>query len=124
MFGNHYLIRTLLLSSLVMTASNAIARDPAHSPTPQVAVGAQYDTTHVYVKAADFDRFVNSFTSTLGARGRSGFPPPSHRLRAKPIFNMFGLQSGHYRPSHSVRLFPIPSVWSVPDGSSPTWTSH
>jgi len=74
MLGNHYLIRVLLLSSLVMTASNSIARDPAHSPTPQVAVGAQYDTTHVYVKAADFDRFVNSFTATLGGKGSARIP--------------------------------------------------
>ena len=73
MLGNH-LIRILLLSSLVMTASNAIARDPAHSPTPQVAVGAQYDTTHVYVQAADFDRFVNSFTSTLGGKASPRIP--------------------------------------------------
>ena len=66
MLGNRYLIRILLLSSLVVTASSAIARDHAHSPTPQVGVGAQYDTTHVYVAAEDFDRFVTSFAATFG----------------------------------------------------------
>jgi predicted enzyme related to lactoylglutathione lyase len=30
------------------------------------AVGPQYDTTHVYVAAADFNRFVASFTATFG----------------------------------------------------------
>jgi predicted enzyme related to lactoylglutathione lyase len=30
------------------------------------AVGPQYDTTHVYVAAADFNRFVTSFTATFG----------------------------------------------------------
>lgn len=30
------------------------------------AVGAQYDTTHVYVPVADFDRFVASFMATFG----------------------------------------------------------
>jgi predicted enzyme related to lactoylglutathione lyase len=30
------------------------------------AVGAQYDTTHVYVAPADFDRFVTSFSATFG----------------------------------------------------------
>lgn len=30
------------------------------------AVGAQYDTTHVYVAPEDFDRFVTSFIATLG----------------------------------------------------------
>jgi hypothetical protein len=67
MLGNH-LIRILLLSSLVMTASNAIARDPAHSPTPQVAVGAQYDTTHVYVAPDDVDKFAASFLATFGGQ--------------------------------------------------------
>jgi hypothetical protein len=68
MLGNHYLIRILLLSSLVMTASSAIARGPAHSPTPQVGVGAQYDTTHVYVAPADVDKFVASFLATFGGK--------------------------------------------------------
>lgn len=31
-----------------------------------VAVGPQYDTTHVYVDTADTDRFVSSFTATFG----------------------------------------------------------
>src|ERR1700722_11869354 len=30
------------------------------------AVGPQYDTTHVYVAPADFDRFVSSFVATFG----------------------------------------------------------
>jgi hypothetical protein len=30
------------------------------------AVGAQYDTTHVYVAPSDFDRFVASFVATFG----------------------------------------------------------
>jgi hypothetical protein len=68
MLGNRSLIRILLLSSLVMTASNAIARDPAHSPTPQVGVGAQYDTTHVYVAPGDVDKFVASFLATFGGQ--------------------------------------------------------
>src|SRR5262245_59765100 len=34
--------------------------------TPNVAVGPQYDTTHVYVPAEDFDRFVTSLVSTFG----------------------------------------------------------
>jgi hypothetical protein len=32
----------------------------------QVAVGPQYDTTHVYVAAEDFDRFVKSLIDTFG----------------------------------------------------------
>src|SRR5438552_8083232 len=33
---------------------------------PAVAVAPQYDTTHVYVAAEDFDRFVTSFLATFG----------------------------------------------------------
>ena len=34
--------------------------------TPNVAVGAQYDSTHVYVTAEDFDHFVASVVATFG----------------------------------------------------------
>ncbi len=36
------------------------------SAMPNVAVGPQYDTTHVYVAPADFDRFVASVVATFG----------------------------------------------------------
>jgi predicted enzyme related to lactoylglutathione lyase len=40
---------------------------PAHeAAAATVAVGPQYDTTHVYVAPADFDRFVQSLTVTFG----------------------------------------------------------
>ena len=38
----------------------------AVAATPQVAVGPQYDTTHVYVAPRDFDRFVGSLIATFG----------------------------------------------------------
>jgi predicted enzyme related to lactoylglutathione lyase len=34
--------------------------------TPEVAVGPQYNTTHVYVAPQDFDRFVSSLVATFG----------------------------------------------------------
>jgi predicted enzyme related to lactoylglutathione lyase len=48
----------------------ADARDAA--PTPPLAVGAQYGTTHVYVAADDMDRFAASFLGTFG--GKSSQP--------------------------------------------------
>src|ERR1700759_1655535 len=36
------------------------------TPTPNVAGGPQYDTTHVYVAPEDFDRFVASLIATFG----------------------------------------------------------
>lgn len=38
----------------------------ATTATPNVAVGPQYDTTHVYVAPQDFDRFVASLIATFG----------------------------------------------------------
>lgn len=40
----------------------------ASSASPVVAVGPQYDTTHVYVSNADIDAFVNSFLATFGGK--------------------------------------------------------
>jgi hypothetical protein len=38
----------------------------AIAATPNVAVGPQYDTTHVYVAPQDLDRFVSSLIATFG----------------------------------------------------------
>ena len=45
----------------------ACAKGPAGS-LPDVAVGPQYDTTHVYLNAADYDTFVDAWTSTFGGK--------------------------------------------------------
>lgn len=37
-----------------------------HVPTADLAVGPQYDSTHVYVAPADLDAFVTSFVATFG----------------------------------------------------------
>ncbi len=47
----------VLLSSVAGMVSGA---------TPEVAVGPQYDSAHVYVAPADFDRFVSSLVTTFG----------------------------------------------------------
>jgi hypothetical protein len=49
MIGNRFLVNVLLVSSLLTGVSSAIARDAEQQSTPQLGVGAQYDTTHVYV---------------------------------------------------------------------------
>src|SRR5580704_12122966 len=52
------------VGSVVFAASVATALHAA--PAADYSVGPQYDTTHVYVAPADFDRFVASFTATFG----------------------------------------------------------
>jgi hypothetical protein len=44
----------------------AFAQSAQTAETPGVAVGPQYDTTHVYVAPQDFDRFVASLIATFG----------------------------------------------------------
>jgi predicted enzyme related to lactoylglutathione lyase len=62
----------------VMPATTAGARDR----TEQFAVGAQYGSAHVYVAAADMDRFAASFLATFGGKSSppsvvTVTPPPS-----------------------------------------------
>jgi hypothetical protein len=45
---------------------SAFAQGPQTAETVSVAVGPQYDTTHVYVAPEDFDRFVASLLATFG----------------------------------------------------------
>src|SRR6478736_150010 len=48
----------------LLTSPPSFARTIA--ATPNVAVGPQYDTAHVYVAPEDFDRFVVSLVATFG----------------------------------------------------------
>jgi hypothetical protein len=46
--------------------TSAVAQNAQRAGTANVAVGPQYDTTHVYVAPEDFDRFVASLIATFG----------------------------------------------------------
>lgn len=73
------------------------------SATPMVAVGSQYDTTHVYVAPADVDAFVESFLATFGGQStRQGIatvtPTPSStstQLLQTPVgtVSLFGFRT-------------------------------
>src|SRR6266851_8665724 len=69
-----YMHRRFPLALLTAAAALMSAANLAHSATapasasPAVAVGPQYDTTHVYVAPADVDRFVASFLATFGGQ--------------------------------------------------------
>ena len=56
----------LLGASIALSAAPVRAYGAAS--TPAVAVGPQYDTTHVYVAPSDVDRFVASFLATFGGQ--------------------------------------------------------
>jgi predicted enzyme related to lactoylglutathione lyase len=58
-----YDLRRVLLAALLtgLCHQSAVAAEASH-----VAVGPQYDTTHVYVAPDDFDKLVSSLISTFG----------------------------------------------------------
>lgn len=59
-------IAPLSQSAGALVCGVAIAAHAAPQPMANVAVGPQYDSTHVYVAPADLDAFVASFTATFG----------------------------------------------------------
>jgi hypothetical protein len=62
------LVRMLLVvAALWYSLVSAQVTSPAATrAVPEIAVGPQYDTTHVYVVPEDFDRFVSSLLATFG----------------------------------------------------------
>src|SRR6266705_5466664 len=69
---NKVLIRTSVAIVLTLGLAvgslhvSAFAQTAETTGTVSVAVGPQYDTTHVYVAREDFDRFVASLIATFG----------------------------------------------------------
>jgi hypothetical protein len=56
-----------IAAMLVGSASDRlVASDKPAARTASVAVGAQYDSTHVYVAPGDLDRFTDSLVATFG----------------------------------------------------------
>lgn len=95
------------LAACGTAASHSPTAGPATAATPElpvVAVGAQYDTTHVYVSAADVDRFADSFLATFGGHSTKQAvvtvtPTPSttsSQLLQTPVgtISLFGFRTG------------------------------
>ncbi|AOK16369.1 glyoxalase [Burkholderia cepacia] len=106
-------IRSVLLAALIAgglaVAAVAFAQTPATKAvaTPAVAVGPQYDTTHVYVAPEDFDRFTDSFVATFGgSKSKQGVfqvtPTPSQTM-SQLVFTPAG--------TISVFGFKTPTPW-------------
>ena len=68
MLVNRHLIKILLLTAALLTSPSAAFAKDKERPASQVGVGAQYDTTHVYVAPEDVDKFVASFLATFGGQ--------------------------------------------------------
>src|SRR5262249_42335076 len=61
-------INALALAILLLATAGgtSLAQDKSADATASIAVGAQYDTGHVYVAPADLDRFSDSLIATFG----------------------------------------------------------
>jgi predicted enzyme related to lactoylglutathione lyase len=71
------ILSAALLIGLTSVSSAFADAGPPEVPTgktalsakgPNISVGPQYDTTHVYVASADLDAFVTSFLATFGGK--------------------------------------------------------
>ncbi len=58
-------LRSLIAGAAILLSAATNAKPPA---APPVAIDSQYDTTHVYVRPEDVDRFVQSFVATFGGQ--------------------------------------------------------
>ena len=60
------LVRFAVAVIVIFTASASMAKSHAADPASVVAVGPQYDTTHVYIAPENIDAFVKAFLGTFG----------------------------------------------------------
>ncbi|MCA7933056.1 VOC family protein [Burkholderia cepacia] len=98
----------LAIAAGLVAAPAAYAKPPVlPAATPTLAVGPQYDTTHVYVAPEDFDRFTDSFVATFGgSKSKQGVfqvtPTPSQTM-SQLVFTPAG--------TISVFGFKTPTPW-------------
>jgi hypothetical protein len=59
-------VATIFLAGASISVTEPTLLAQSATKSPSIAVGAQYDTTHIYLAPEDFDRFVASWTSTFG----------------------------------------------------------
>lgn len=97
-----FLVAALTVVMTVGTVRVSIGKNTtptaAHSTAiPNVAVGPQYDTTHVYVAPEDFDRFVASLLATFGGtaakKGVAAVTPTPSNTMTQPVLTPVGTLS-------------------------------
>ena len=117
-------LATVLTAFLVLPfAASTTGGQTKPAPDVGVAVGAQYDSTHVYVAPGDLDAFVNSFVATFGGqpskRSVTNVLPRAKQHRV-PIFDR--LRSAPYPSLRSKRRSRSRLDRNALDTWLPTWT--
>ena len=102
------------ISLIASTAPQTVVRQSARSANTTVAVGAQYDSTHVYVRSADLESFVKSFTATFG--GQASKPVVTNVL---PVPSTTEFQSV-WTPAGTLSVFAFQTPIPFPFGQERT----
>ena len=92
------LFQRSVLVALLLGVPEAYAKAPNAAAIPNVSVGPQYDTTHVYVDdAAHYDAFVDAFTATFGGkpsqRGTTNVLPVPSNTQLQYVWSPVGTLS-------------------------------
>ena len=92
------LFQRSVLAALLLGGAEAYAKAPNAAAIPNVSVGPQYDTTHVYVDdAAHYDAFVDAFTATFGGkpsqRGTTNVLPVPSNTQLQYVWSPVGTLS-------------------------------
>ena len=92
------LFQRSVLVALLLGGAEAYAKAPNAAAIPNVSVGPQYDTTHVYVDdAAHYDAFVDAFTATFGGkpsqRGTTNVLPVPSNTQLQYVWSPVGTLS-------------------------------
>lgn len=106
----------LSLLGVVLLATVNVPQALAKAPeaAPAVAVGPQYDTTHVYVAAEDFDKFTDSFVATFGG---SKSPQGVFQVTPTPSQTMSQLV---FTPAGTISVFGFKTPIPYPFGGERT----
>ena len=107
------LYSALLLSGICLSPAPSSAAQ-VEQPTPIVAVGPQYDSTHVYVRPEDVDHFTASFLATL-----EGQSSPQVTATVTPTPSSTSSQILH-TPAGIVSLFGFKTPVPYPFGTERT----
>ncbi len=69
-FNKKLMLKSIVIFSMALqpSLSNSLFASEQANKNSGVAVGSQYDSTHVYVAPSDLDAFANSFVATFGGQ--------------------------------------------------------